>query len=51
MALAAVSCMKIDNYEPPINRVGEHAILFGNQTKASINTVSQTGYDEFGLFV
>lgn len=56
IALATIACAKIeDRYYKDnnflVNHKGEYAILFNNKTKASINTVSGTGYDDFALFV
>ena len=49
------SCVRVEVFRDkvPTNTKGEYAILFGNHTpltKASITSVSGTGYDEFKLF-
>ena len=57
LIMVFVSCVKIDNAgysNIPTNPKGEYAIVFSNpniMTKASVASVSGTGYDDFKLFV
>ena len=52
--VVAMGCLKFEESrrKVPINSRGEYAILFSNYggTKATMTSVSQTGYDEFALF-
>ena len=51
--LMMIGCVKITDTQSgtvSLNKNGEYPILFSNQTKAQINSVSGTGYDEFKLF-
>lgn len=51
--LCLTACVQtIDTDYPIVNNKGEYAIQFGTRgTRASLNTVSETGYDEFSLYV
>lgn len=53
IVLAACTKIVIPNDSVPINTAGEYAIMFSNRpsTKATAQSVSSTGYDNFSLFV
>ena len=53
IVLAACTKIVIPSDSVPINNAGEYAIMFSKYptTKATVSSVSGTGYDDFSLFV